>query len=231
MIEMANINGVQIYAFLDTEQLLDFIEDKQKILIAVNSEKIVKENAELKEIINRNIGYADGVGAVMALRQKGLDVVKIPGAELWLDIVNRFQKEKSFYLLGSSKDVIDKTVTKLKKEYPGINIVGYHDGYLKENDKEILLQELKNKKPDVVFIAQGTPRQEILMDELIKEHPALYMGLGGSFDVYTGFKKRAPELFCKLNLEWLYRLLKEPTRFGRQLILIKFLYLYFMKRL
>lgn len=231
MIEIANINGVQTYAFSDTEQLLDFIEDKQKILIAVNSEKIVKENAELKEIINRNIGYADGVGAVMALRQKGFNVVRIPGSELWLDIVNRFQKEKSFYLLGSSKDVIDKTIGKLKKEYPAINIVGYRDGYLKEDDKEILLQELKNKKPDVVFIAQGTPRQEMLMNQLLQEHPTLYMGLGGSFDVYTGFKKRAPELFCKLNLEWLFRLAKEPTRAGRQVALLKFIYLYTRKKL
>lgn len=225
------INGVKIFSFENRENLLDFIENQKKILIAINSEKIIKDNVKLKEIISRNIGYPDGIGAVMALRQKGFDAVRIPGAELWLDIVNRFQKEKSFYLLGSSKDVIDKTVSKLKKEYPDINIVGYRDGYLKESDKDILIQELNYKKPDVIFIAQGSPRQEILMNELIKEHPALYMGLGGSFDVYTGFKKRAPQFFCKLNLEWLYRLVKEPSRAGRQTALLKFLYLYTMNKL
>ncbi len=231
MIEITHINGVQTYAFSDRKQLLDFIKDQQKILIAINSEKILKDNSELKDIINKNIGYPDGAGAVMALRQKGLDAVKIPGAELWLDIVKRYQTEKTFYLLGSSPDVIDKTITKLKKEYPNINIVGYRDGYLKEGDKDILLQEHKNKRPDIVFIAQGSPKQEILMNELIIKHSALYMGLGGSFDVYTGFKQRAPKLFLKLNLEWLYRLLKEPTRAERQVVLLKFLYLLIMKKL
>ena len=83
----------------------------------------------------------------------------------------------------------------------------------------------------MVFVAQGFPRQEILMDELIKEHPALYMGLGGSFDVYTGTKKRAPKIFLKLNLEWLYRLLREPVRAKRQLSILKFLRLYIMNKL
>lgn len=225
------INGVRTFAFESRENLLDFIEEKKTILIAVNSEKILKKDLKLKQIINQNIGYPDGVGAVMALHQKGYQAIKIPGAELWLDIIKKFHNEKIFYLLGSTQDIIDNTVVKLKKEYPNINIVGYRNGYLKESDKKELIKELKNKKPDVVFIAQGSPRQEILMDELIKEYPALYMGLGGSFDVYTGFKKRAPKLFLKLNLEWLYRLLKEPVRAGRQLVLLKFLYLLLSRKL
>ena len=225
------INGVKTFTFENREDLLDLIEERKIILIAVNTEKILKEDQKLKQIINQNIGYPDEVGAVMALHQKGYRAVKIPGAELWLDIIKKFHNKKTFYLLGSAQDVIDKTIVKLKKKYPNITIVGYRNGFLKEGDKDKLIKELKNKKPDVVFIAQGSPRQETLMDELIKEHPALYMGLGGSFDVYTGFKKRAPKLFLKFNLEWLYRLLNEPTRFSRQLVIIKFLYLYFMKRL
>jgi len=231
MRESTYINGVKVFAFDRRENLLDFIEEQKKILIAINAEKILKKDPKLKQIINDNIGYSDGEGAVMALRQKGFQSVKIPGAELWLDIIKKLHNEKSFYLLGSAQHVIDKTIDKLKKEYPSIIIVGYQNGFLNDDDKEKLINELKEKKPDVVFIAQGTPRQEILMDELIKEHPALYMGLGGSFDVYTGFKKRAPKLFLKLNLEWLYRLFNEPTRVGRQRVLIKFLYLYFMKKL
>lgn len=225
------INGVKTYAFEGRENLLEFIEEKKTILIAINSEKILNEDSKLKQIINHNIGYSDGVGVVMALRQKGFQAVKIAGAELWLDIIKKFHNEKTFYLLGSAQDIIDKTVDKLKNEYQNINIIGYQNGYLKEGDKENLIKELKNKKPDVIFIAQGSPQQEILMDELIKEYPALYMGLGGSFDVYTGFKKRAPKLFLKHNLEWLYRLLKEPTRAGRQILLLKFLYLLMMKKL
>lgn len=225
MIKKAKIRNLEIYAFANKEVFLDFIKDKRKILIAMNAEKILNNDQRLHQIINNNIAYPDGVGAVMALKQKELNAVKIPGAEFWLDIVNRFQKEKSFYLLGASQEVIDQTVTKLRYEYKNVNIVGFRNGFLDKNDKNILINDLLIKKPDVVFIAQGSPRQEYLMDELIHVYPALYMGLGGSFDVYCGLKSRAPKLFLKLNLEWFYRLLKEPTRISRQFIYIKFMYL------
>lgn len=225
MIKKAQIRNLEIYAFANKEVFLDFIKDKRKILIAMNAEKILNNDQRLHQIINNNIAYPDGVGAVMALKQKELNAVKIPGAEFWLDIVNRFQKEKSFYLLGASQEVIDQTVTKLRYEYKNVNIVGFRNGFLDKNDKNILINDLLIKKPDVVFIAQGSPRQEYLMDELIHVYPALYMGLGGSFDVYCGLKSRAPKLFLKLNLEWFYRLLKEPTRISRQFIYIKFMYL------
>lgn len=191
----------------------------------MNAEKILKEDHKLRNIVNQNIGYPDGVGAVLALKQKGLNTIKIPGSEFWIDIIKYFYREKSFFLLGSTNEIIKNTVYKLKIEYPNINIVGYRNGYLKDGHKEKLVQELHEKKPDIVFVAQGSPRQEFLMDELIKEHPALYIGLGGSFDIYSGAKKRAPNIFLDLQLEWFYRLLKEPTRISRQLIYIKFMIL------
>ncbi len=231
MIESKIINNYKINAFKSKEDFLKQIKDEKKILIAMNAEKILKEDDRLREIINNNIGYPDGVGAVMALKQKGLNAIKIPGSEFWLDIVSVFSKEKSFYLLGTTADVIENTVSKLKEEFPNINIVGYRDGFLKDDDKETLKETLLTLKPDVVFVAQGSPRQEFLMDELIQIHTALYMGLGGSFDIYGGDKKRAPKLFLDFHLEWLYRLLKEPTRVGRQLNLIKFLFLLKMDRL
>lgn len=231
MIKKAKLRNINTYAFSSREVFLDFIKDKQKLLIAVNAIKILNEDNKLHYIINDNIAYADGAGAVMALKQKGLEAIKISGAEFWLDIVNRFYKDKSFYLFGASQEAIDKTAAKLKSEYPTINIVGYRNGFLKNGDKEKLIKDLTEKKPDIVFVAQGSPRQEYLMDELINIHPALYMGLGGSFDVYCGLKQRAPEFFLKSNLEWLYRLLKEPTRFKRQFILIKFIVLLKLKRL
>ena len=225
MIEKIKLRNVETYAFSSRAIFLDYIEDKKKILVAVNAEKILKDDEKLQQIINENIGYSDGIGAVMALKEKGFDAIKIPGAECWLNIVDRYYKEKSFYLLGSSQEVIDSTVRSLKEEFPGINIVGYRNGFLDDSGKEELKKTLLEKKPDIVFVAQGTPRQEFLMDELIKVHPALYMGLGGSFDIYSGTKKRAPKFFLDWHLEWLYRLLKEPTRFGRQLALVKFMFL------
>ncbi len=216
------INKKKVHSFQSKDAFLSFINSKKVILIALNAEKLNKEDEELDSIINKNVGYPDGVGAVLALKRKGLQTIKIAGAEFWLDIIKKFSESKSFYLIGSSEEVIKKTVVKLKDDFPNVNIVGYRNGYLKSGDDKVLIQEFKEKNPDVVFVAMGSPKQELLMNDFIKQHPALYMGLGGSFDVYSGLKKRAPRVFIKLGLEWLYRLLKEPTRLNRQANLLKF---------
>jgi len=224
----AVINGYRINAFSSKELFLNHIQHEKKILIAMNAEKISLDNEQLRDIINRNIGYSDGVGAVMALKKRGLKAIKIAGSEFWLDIIERFQKTRTFYFVGSTTAVIESTIKKLKQHYPQLQILGYRNGFLKGRDKERLIEELKNKKPDIVFVAQGSPRQELLMNELHQAHPALYMGLGGSFDIYGGNKKRAPQLFLNYHLEWFYRLIKEPTRIGRQLNLVKFFIFYFL---
>jgi UDP-N-acetyl-D-mannosaminouronate:lipid I N-acetyl-D-mannosaminouronosyltransferase len=229
------INNYKINAFKSKDDFLNQIKDEKKILIAMNAEKILKKDDRLREIINNNIGYPDGVGAVMALKQKGLNAIKIPGSEFWLNIISTFHKEKSFYLLGTTTDVIENTVLKLKEEFPSINIVGYRDGFLKDDDKEKLKETLVTLKPDVVFVAQGSPRQEFLMDELIKIHPALYMGLGGSFDLYTGITKPVPDWWKKIfKWEGLYRSLNDISnlsRWKRQLTFFKFLYALYLKKL
>lgn len=224
MAEYEFINGKRVFAFRSKEQLLKYLNDKTGILVALNAEKLNKSNPDLDKIINANIGYPDGIGAVWALRRKGLKATKIAGAEFWLDIMRHYSESRSFYLIGSAPEVIETTIKKLRSEFPEIQIKGYRDGYLKEGDKELLIEDLVAVKPDVVFVAMGSPKQEFLMQELLDHHKALYMGLGGSFDVYSGLKKRAPKIFINLGLEWFYRLLKEPTRFSRQTNLLKFLF-------
>lgn len=230
-IESTIINGKKIYAFKSREEFLDFIDNKNKILIALNAEKLNKTNEKLDAVINDNIGYADGVGAVFAVKTKGHKTVKIPGVEFWLDIIKKYKDSKSFYFIGANEEVIQSTINKLKQDFPGINIVGFRNGYLKEGDEKSLIKEFKEKKPDVIFVAMGSPKQEFLMSEFKQSHPALYMGLGGSYDVYSGLKKRAPKLFLNLGLEWLYRLLKEPTRFKRQINLFKFAFKVLLKKI
>jgi UDP-N-acetyl-D-mannosaminouronate:lipid I N-acetyl-D-mannosaminouronosyltransferase len=217
------VNKIKIYPFKSKAELLDYLIDKHKILIATNAEKILKDDVKLQEIINNNIAYPDGIGAVMALKKKGYKVAKIPGVELWHDIIERYHKEKSFYFIGASQEVIEITISKLKKEFLEIDIKNYRNGFLKDGDIENIKADLLLKKPDVVFVAMGTPKQEFLMQEFIAVHPALYQGLGGSFDVYSGKLKRAPKIFLKLRVEFLYRLILEPKRIGRQLHLVKFL--------
>lgn len=221
------LNGVRTFAPYSREDLIAFALKGKKILVAVNAEKILHATDASRGIINRNLGYPDGFGAVMGLKQKGVrNVVKIPGCELWLDIVNACYEDKSFYLIGGKQGIIEGTVTKLKLNYPKINIINFRNGYINnEQEKQDLINDVYQKKPDVVFVAMGSPRQEYLMEEMQQKHPALYMGLGGSFDVYTGKVERSPKWWQKHNLEWAYRLVKEPSRITRQIHLVKFLYL------
>ena len=218
-------NGVKVYPFTSFDELIGFAKDKNKLLVAINAEKILHATNQTRDIINRNIGYCDGIGAVMALKKHGCNnVVKIPGCELWLKIIERLHKEsKSFYLVGSKQEVIDETVDKLRAEYACVNIVGYRNGYIQsEAEKNALIADIVEKKPDVVFVAMGSPKQELLMEEISAQHPAIYQGLGGSFDVYTGHVDRAPKWWVDHNLEFAYRLIKQPSRIKRQIFLVKF---------
>lgn len=227
-------NKIKIYPFTSVMELLQFVDIKKGILVAINAEKILHATDQTRAIINRNIGYCDGVGAVIALRRQGYkNVIKIAGCELWLKIIeNLYDQGKTFYLVGSKSVVIESTINKLVKEFPGIQIVNYRDGYIRDEDeKKALITDIAEKKPNVVFVAMGSPKQELLMEEMFNTHPAIYQGLGGSFDVYTGYIKRAPEWWIKHNLEFAYRLFRQPTRIKRQIHLIKFLLLVRLKRI
>ena len=123
-----SLNGVEVYPFTSEEQLLSYIDEHKGILVAINAEKILHATDETRSIINRNIGYCDGAGAMLALKDKGVKYAcKIPGCELWLKIVKCFYQVKTFYLVGGKQEVIDETVAKLRQEFPGINIVGYRN--------------------------------------------------------------------------------------------------------
>ncbi len=227
------LNNVALYPFNSEEELFEFIETKGGILVAINAEKILHATDQTRAIINRNIGYSDGIGAVMALRQKGCkDVCRIPGCELWLKIIAKFQDSKSFYLIGAKPSVIESTTKRLQQEFPAINIVGYRDGYIKgEAEREALIEDIVEKKPDVVFVAMGSPKQEILMEEIQRHHTAIYQGLGGSFDIYTGDVERAPLWWRNHNLEFAYRLIRDPRRIIRYRHLVKYAYWLVAKRL
>lgn len=231
--EKVTINGVEVMPFTSEYELLNYIDKKKGILVAINAEKILHATEQTRTIINRNIGYVDGAGAMLALQKKGYkNVCKIPGCELWLKIIAHFQQSHSFYLVGSKPDVIQETVAKLRSDFPDINIVGYRDGYLKtEEIRCALIDDIVAKKPDVVFVAMGSPKQELLMEEMQQRHKAIYQGLGGSFDVYTGHVERAPQWWVSHNLEFAYRLIRQPKRIKRQIHLVKFAWWLLTKKL
>lgn len=220
------LNGMKVFPFSSSKELLAYVDSHKGILVAVNAEKVTKATDETRTIVNNNIGYADGAGVVVAMHKMGHnDAVRIAGCDLWLEIIRESYKEKTFYLVGGKQEVIEETVKKLEIEFEGVKILGYRNGYIR-NDKEHydLMMDVIHKKPDVVFVAMGSPKQEYLMDEMMRSHKAIYQGLGGSFDVYTGRVKRAPIWWQKHNMEFLYRFLKQPQRYKREYYRLKFLF-------
>ena len=231
--DKVSLNGVEIFPFDSEQQLLHYVDTHKGMLIAINAEKILHATEQTRVIINRNIGYCDGAGTQIALKQKGYkEACKIPGCELWLKIITHFYKEKTFYLVGGKQQIINETVEKLRFEYEDIQIVGYRNGYIKtDEEKRQLIDDIVEKKPDVVFVAMGSPKQELLMEEIQRQHRAIFQGLGGSFDVYTGHVQRAPKWWVEHNLEFAYRLIKEPKRLKRQIHLIRYAWWLLIKKL
>ena len=223
--DRVSLNGVLVHPFTSFDELLHYVSGRKGILVAINAEKILHATPQTRDIINRNIGYCDGAGAVLALRRHGhRDAVKLPGCELWLKIVAALAPQgKTFYLVGGRQEVIEQTVARLRTDFPGIRIAGWRNGYLRTDDeRSALIDDIARLRPDVVFVAMGSPKQELLMEEMMERHPAIYQGLGGSFDVYTGAVKRAPAWWVRHNLEFLYRLLRQPSRIRRQIHLVTF---------
>lgn len=228
-----DINRVKIFNKMvfpasSREELLQAVKQRGPgLLIAVGCEKLLNKDPDLQNIINSNIAYCDGYAAKYAVAHRGFpDAQKIPGAYLWLDLIRFFPPETKYYLLGAKQDVISDTVDKLKKEFP-INIVGWRSGYF--DSEEEVLNEIRNSGADVVFVALGSPKQEFVMDRFYHQYPATYMGLGGSFDLYTGRAKPVPAWWNKIfKWEGLYRQLSDFTnlkRWKRQFIVFRMIYL------
>jgi putative N-acetylmannosaminyltransferase len=196
------------------------ITNKKKFIITVNPEIIMKsyKNIEIKEMLlnDNNILVPDGISIIKKAKQYNISIKeRITGVDISskaLEICNK--NKKSIYLFGSKKEVLDKLIININQKYPNINIVGFSDGYVEDKDK--IMKEIISLSPDLILIALGVPNQELLINKYIeKAKKGVFIGVGGTFDVLSGYKKRAPKLFIKLNLEWLYRIICEPTRLKR----------------
>lgn len=210
------VNGIRIYSFENFQQIINYSQEEKKILIALNSDKLHYSDFRLKKIINSNIGYCDGIGAVWALKRKGIkNAIKIPGCELWLEFIKQ-NPNKLYYIIGGTGETIEMTIEKLQATYPTIRIVGYKDGFFKSTEEEkALICSIKLSKPDFVFVAMGSPKQEYLLNKIHEAYPTIMMGLGGSYDVFVGKVKRAPKWMIKLNLETFYRYIYANIKFSR----------------
>ncbi len=195
-------------------------KDEKTFVITANPETLMigTENSEFDRILKseETIIVPDGIGVVKAANMLKYPVQeRVTGVEIVQGLLQMLDKEKKkIYLLGAKEEVVNKFVEKIKKEYPNIIISGFQNGYILDKDKAF--DEMVESKPDVVLVALGIPLQEMLIAKHYERfEKGIFVGVGGSFDVLSGMKKRAPKIFIKLNLEWLYRIVKEPSRFKR----------------
>lgn len=215
-------------------RITQFLKENKKVIITpINPEKIIKslKDEKLREILlNSDLLLPDGYGIIFASKILGLHIKeRITGIDMFeslLDYANK--KELSIYFLGTHEEILKKMIDRVKKEYKEIKIAGYHDGYF--DNPHIVLDDFKNKNFDFLFVAMGSPKQEyFIYDNFNKINAKIFMGVGGSFDVFSGKFKRAPYLIRKFGLEWLYRFILEPKkRFPRVVQLFKFI-LYTLK--
>src|SRR5574344_138208 len=168
-----------------------------------------------KIISNAQLVVPDGIGVEIGLKILGHNVKRIAGIELGYALIKKFSENgKSIALIGAKPEVIALAVKNLKSDIKNINIVYSHDGYFEEDPQ--IFEDVVKSNPDLILVALGSPKQEFFINSLKDKLPnATMIGLGGSFDVWAGVVDRAPVIFQKLGLEWLYRTIKEPKRFKR----------------
>lgn len=211
-------NLVKLQGFdIDTftfDEALQYAEKGQ--VVTINPEMILsaRRNADFAEIINSaELVIPDGIGVQLGLKILGHNVRRIAGIEFGRKLIDKFASQPTAFV-GAKPEIIQKAVENLKKEVPNLNAVYVQDGYFKDDDR--VLDELTAANPKLVLVALGSPKQEIFISKAKNLLPnALFIGLGGSFDVWSGVVERAPEIWQKLGLEWLYRTVKEPKRFKR----------------
>jgi N-acetylglucosaminyldiphosphoundecaprenol N-acetyl-beta-D-mannosaminyltransferase len=209
-------------------------QNLKSTIIAVNPEKIITANKDpqLMELINNSTyQIPDGVGVLLASKLvNGKVNSRVTGVDM-MDHLLCFSAENGYrvFLYGAKEEVVSEAKRKIEEKYPSITIAGYANGYVKDNDA--LVKRINEVQADVLFVAMGSPKQELWIREHMNQLNAkVYQGVGGSFDVFSGYVKRAPAVFRKFGLEWLYRLLSQPSRFKRQLALPKFLIKVLLKR-
>ena len=194
--------------------------NRKTFVVTANPETfmISEKNEDVRKMLldKETVMVPDGIGVLKAGKKIGYNIEeRITG----IDIANELLKfgneqKKSIYLFGSKQEVIDSMKKVIKAQYPNLKLVGTSNWYVTDKDK--VFDEIVKLEPDIVLVALGIPLQEMLIyKHLNRFKKGIFVGVGGSFDVMSGMKKRAPKIFIKLNLEWLYRIMKEPKRLKR----------------
>jgi len=231
MSKVVNIMGIP-FDNLTKQDLIDKLSDPEMtkgFIVTANPEIVMatRNNDDYKKsVLSADYVIADGIGVIIAskwLKQPLQE--RIPGFELMMSMIDYASSaRKSCYFLGASEEVNLKAVEQLKIQYPQLIVAGHHHGFFDLKD-EAIVKQVREANPDFIFVALGMPRQEQWIAKNIESFSkGVFMGVGGSFDVAAGEVKRAPDIWIKLNLEWLYRLIKQPFRWKRILKVFDFIF-------
>ncbi|MBM7690862.1 N-acetylglucosaminyldiphosphoundecaprenol N-acetyl-beta-D-mannosaminyltransferase [Peribacillus deserti] len=221
------INGTRV-KFVQGD-LKSRIMNKEKVFIVTANPEIVEfaiaDNEYRKMIEKADYIVPDGIGIIVASKMQRTPLQeRITGFEVMKDLMELADKHHlNVYMLGAQEHVAARAAAQVKEEYPGLNLVGYHHGFFDLKD-EAFAEDIAQLQPDLIFVATGAPRQEqwisMHYDKFAK---GIFMGVGGCFDVLAGEVKGAPELWKRYHVEWLYRLLRQPSRWKRMLAIPRFL--------
>lgn len=215
---------------------LELINKRKAAYVVTPNPEIVmlcRENSELKRAVTgADMVLPDGIGII-----KGAEILKtpladrVPGIDFAQELFGQLaERGGSLFLFGAKPGVAELAAEKLRSSYPGLDICGTNDGYF--TDDAPIIEKINASRPDFLLVCLGSPKQELWMEKNRGSlDVGLMAGLGGSLDVLSGTVERAPESWRKLGLEWLYRLMKEPSRIGRMMNLPKFLIAVIKERL
>lgn len=217
------------------ERALDLISERKGSYVVTPNPEIVmmaNEHIELNEALDRaDLVLPDGIGVIYGAKILGTPLKeRVPGIDFASCLMEKLSERNGrVYLLGAKPGIAEKASNNLKERYVGLNVVGYHDGYFA--DDLPIIEEINRLKPDLLLVCLGVPKQELWMQTHLHDlDVGLMAGLGGSLDVFSGAVQRAPIMWQKLGLEWLYRLLNEPSRIRRMMKLPHFLLCVLKKR-
>jgi N-acetylglucosaminyldiphosphoundecaprenol N-acetyl-beta-D-mannosaminyltransferase len=207
-------------------------------VVTMNAEIVMQanHNSELASIIQKaGLVTPDGSGITMALKLHGIEQLRCAGIDMGerlLQLAGARGCNYPVFLYGGKPAIVKLAAEKWQTKLPDLNIVGIVDGYIDATNQARLLEKIQITQPKIILVALGVPRQEIWIRDNFHLCPeAIWVGVGGSFDVWSGVKNRAPQIVRNLELEWLYRIAQEPSRWQRALALPQFALLALIERI
>ena len=219
------VTKAEVLAYFD-----DYLaEERCHHIITLNPEMILEAqtNSEFKELLSKaDLKFPDGIGLVYASKIVGEPLTeRVTGIDFANDALIRLAETgKTAYFFGSKPGIAELAAKNMEEKIPGLKVAGFHDGYFKPGAESAIIEEINASGADMLLLGLGSPKQEFFVQkykEILK--PKVAVGIGGSFDVWSGTLKRAPKFYIDHNIEWLYRLIQEPSRIKRMSKLPAFL--------